>query len=108
MSLSGEELPSRYTGFKPESASHASVSSESAERRTRARFTGGAMSGKRTAAVQAAPSATARPALSRHSVNRSEASARWAALDSRHERLVTASDAVLADVDRSGDRRMAS
>jgi hypothetical protein len=61
------------------------------------------MSGKSTAAVQAAASATARPA-----VNKADASARWAALDSRHERLVTASDAVLADVDRKDDRRMAS
>ena len=30
------------------------------------------------------------------------------ARDLRHERLVTAADAVLADPDRSGDRRMAS
>jgi hypothetical protein len=60
------------------------------------------MSGKSTAAVQAAASATARPG-----VNKSDASARWAALDSRHERLVTASDAVLAELDRKDDRRMA-
>ena len=65
------------------------------------------MSSKSTAAVRAAASATARPAVNRPAANRSEASARWAALDSRHERLVTASDAVLAEPDRSGDRRMA-
>jgi hypothetical protein len=53
--------------------------------------------------AQAATSATARGAVSK-----SEASARWAALDSRHERLVTSSDAVLADLDRSGERRIAS
>jgi hypothetical protein len=66
------------------------------------------MSGKSTAAgshkaVQAAASAAACPA-----VNKSEASARWSALDSRHERLVTASDAVLAEPDRKSDHRMAS
>ena len=47
-------------------------------------------------------------ASARSAVNKSDANARWAALDSRHERLVTASDAVLADLDRQGDRRMAS
>ena len=46
------------------------------------------MSGKSTEAM----STTARPAD-----NRPDVSARWAALDSRHERLVTASDAILAD-----------
>jgi len=66
------------------------------------------MSGKSTAAgshkaAQAAVSATARPAVSKP-----DASARWAALDSRHERLVTASDAVLAEPDRKSDHRMAS
>jgi hypothetical protein len=66
------------------------------------------MSSKSTAAVQAAASASARAAANRPVANKSEASARWAALDSRHERLVTSSDAVLADLDRAGDRRMAS
>lgn len=64
------------------------------------------MSGKVTGAVQQAGqevSATARPA-----VNKADASARWAALDSRYERLVTASDAVLAEADRKSDHRMAS
>ena len=64
------------------------------------------MSGQSPVAVsrqaQAAKSVTARAAVSR-----SDASARWAALDSRHERLVTASDAVLAELDRKDDRRMA-
>lgn len=48
-----------------------------------------------TVAVQA----TKYPAM-----NKSDASARWTALDSRHERLVTASDAVLAGLDRKSDR----
>ena len=65
------------------------------------------MSGKSPVAVSqkahAAKSVTARAAVSK-----SDASARWAALDSRHERLVTASDAVLAEHDRKDDRRMAS
>jgi hypothetical protein len=68
------------------------------------------MSGKGTVRVSqktlsphAAASATARAG-----VNKSDASARWAALDSRHERLVTASDAVLADGDRKDDHRIAS
>ena len=52
---------------------------------------------------QAAVSTTARA-----EVTKSDASARWAALDSRHERLVTASDAVLADFDRKDDHRIAS
>ena len=58
----------------------------------------GTISGKTQAASAAA----------RCAANKSDASARWAALDSRHERLVTASDAVLGDLDRKGDRRMAS
>lgn len=65
------------------------------------------MSGKSPVAVsqkaQAAKSVTARAAA-----NKPDASARWAALDSRHERLVTASDAVLAELDRKDDRRLAS
>jgi hypothetical protein len=64
------------------------------------------MSGKSPVAVsqqaQAPKSVAARAAVSR-----SDTSARWAALDSRHERLVTASDAVLAELDRKDDRRMA-
>lgn len=64
------------------------------------------MSGKSPVAgshkAQAAKSVNARAA-----VTKSDASARWAALDSRHERLVTASDAVLAELDRKDDRRMA-
>jgi hypothetical protein len=79
------------------------------------------MSGKRAAVPQkaqaavsataqsaTAQSATAQSATARATVNRSDASARWAALDSRHERLVTASDAVLAELDRGDGRRMAS
>jgi hypothetical protein len=69
------------------------------------------MSGKSSAAVshkaQAAASAHARTVVHNTAANRSDASARWAALDSRHERLVTAADAVLADLDRKDDRRMA-
>ena len=62
------------------------------------------MSGKSTAAAQAVASATAPPAA----VSKSDASARWAALDSRHERLVTASDGLLADLDRKNDLKAAS
>jgi hypothetical protein len=67
------------------------------------------MSGKSTVAVTAGSHAAGSHAaakVSQRSV--SDTSARWAALDSRHERLVTASDAVLADIDRKDDRRMAS
>lgn len=69
------------------------------------------MSGMRAAVsqkAQSAVSATVRSATARAAARKPDASARWAALDSRHERLVTASDAVLADLDRRGDRRMAS
>lgn len=57
------------------------------------------MSGKSTVAVQV----TTHPAL-----NKSDASARWAALDSTHERLVSASDAVLAGLDRKPELKAAS
>lgn len=65
------------------------------------------MSGKKVA-VSANKAQTAVSASVRCGVNKTDASARWAALDSRHERLVTASDAILADVDRKDDRRRAS
>lgn len=71
------------------------------------------MSGKKDNALS--QKATSQKTLSQESqagtarsVVKSDASARWAALDSRHERLVTASDAVLANTDRQDDRRMAS
>jgi hypothetical protein len=73
------------------------------------------MSGKRTAVSHKAASQTgalhaarSHDVGARAAVNKPDASARWAALDSRHERLVTASDAVLADLERKDDRRMAS
>lgn len=61
------------------------------------------MSGKSTVAVHEVISATIRPEL-----DKSDASTRWAALDSRHERLVTASDAVLAGLDRKSGLKAAS
>jgi hypothetical protein len=61
------------------------------------------MSGKSMAAMQPAVSAAACAA-----VNKSDARALWAALDSRHERLVTASDGVLAELDRKNDLKAAS
>lgn len=64
------------------------------------------MSGKKVAVQQRAQAAGS--ASTRSAVSKADASARWAALDSRHERLVTASDAILADLDRKDDRRMAS
>ncbi len=69
------------------------------------------MSGKSSpgAASQQATSPTAcQNAGARALASRPDASARWAALDSRHERLVTASDAVLAEPNRKSDHRMAS
>lgn len=70
------------------------------------------MSGKVTGAVQCQPgqhqAAQAGSTIARPAVNKADASARWAALDSRYERLVTASDAVLAEPDRTSDHRMAS
>lgn len=65
------------------------------------------MSGKREPASQ---KTVAQNAGASRAANSREASARWAALDSRHERLVTASDAVLAEllVNHKNDRRRAS
>lgn len=66
------------------------------------------MSGKSTVAATAASrAALPQSAGSRSAVNRPDASARWAALDSRHERLVTASDAVLADIERKNELKAA-
>jgi hypothetical protein len=62
------------------------------------------MSGKSTAAVS--QSALSQGTASHTS--KADASARWAALDSRHERLVTASDGVLADPDRKNDHLRAA
>jgi hypothetical protein len=66
------------------------------------------MSGKSTAAVSHQAAHASVSAATRPAVSKSDASARWAALDSRHERLVTATDAVLAEPDRKSDHRMAS
>ena len=80
------------------------------------------MSGKSTAGASAvsltavshtavSQRAVSQTAVSQTAVSRtpvSDGSARWAALDSRHERLVTASDALLANVGHKDDRRMAS
>ena len=70
------------------------------------------MSGERAAVSHAAKAQKAHAsATARAAANQSDASARWAALDSRHERLVTASDAVLADLERKDghrDHRIAS
>lgn len=68
------------------------------------------MSGKGTGAVSA--KAVPHKAVSQRAgppaVSNADASARWAALDSRYERLVTASDALLADPGHRGDLRAAS
>lgn len=72
------------------------------------------MSGKSTAAVSqksvSQKSVSPKAGASSHVADTREASARWAALDSRYERLVSAADAVLAEllVNRKDDRRQAS
>lgn len=67
------------------------------------------MSGKSTVAVTAvSQTAVSQSVGSRAAASKPDASARWAALDSRHERLVTASDALLANLGREDDRRKAS
>ena len=68
------------------------------------------MSGKVTGAVsQKSVSHGAAPQRAAPSaVSNADASARWAALDSRYERLVTASDALLAEPGRCGDLKAAS
>ena len=77
------------------------------------------MSGKSTVAVTAvSPTAVSQSAGSRAAAtvpqksvpqkSVPDASARWAALDCRHERLVTASDALLANLGKEDNRRMAS
>jgi hypothetical protein len=73
----------------------------------------GAVSAKSVSAKSVSAKAVPHKAVSQKpgqeaAVSKADASARWAALDSRYERLVGASDALLADAGRCGDLKAAS